>query len=178
MKDSRRWLILPLLLLLALAAPARAEEEQLPSRLFLTPIARARLEARRWHRPPPRDPLAEEGPELASDLPPLAPPPPEGRAEALPEASLTLKGVVLRSSGKQTVWLNDRSYSEGTPLPSGVTAPDWSSRQRISIIVGAPGGATLLQPGQTLNRASGETREGYKSSPPPSHQGEESDGKK
>src|SRR5690606_16535050 len=64
-------------------------------RLFYTPEERAQIdEIRRRPAPPPKVPVAEAKPE-----PPAPAPPPK---------YVTLNGVVRRSDGVNTVWLNDK----------------------------------------------------------------------
>jgi hypothetical protein len=147
------------LMALSLSAEAAASDDELAGRFFLTPLERATHEARRWQRQEPRGDLVT-APEPKTPAP--APEAPE---------NLTLKGVVLRSSGKRTIWLNNQPYSEEVPLPAGITPPQWSSRNHISVVVSEGAISIPLRPGQTLNRANGKAREGYdpKPSPPISH---------
>lgn len=80
-------------------------------------------------------------------------------AQTLEGASMSLDGVVVRSSGKRTVWINSRAQHDRA-APSGVDA-DLSNRQ--------PGRAVLrageekpadLKVGETINRATRETASG------------------
>lgn len=154
---SRQWqpaLLLGALLLCALTTGATAADDQLLARFFLTPAERAILEARRWHRPPPPVPV---GTPLRTAAEPDANPLPVME----PSETITLSGVVLRSSGKQTIWLNSRPYSENGPLPAGIKAPHWRDRNQIKVVVEGPGGRIDLKPGQTLTRATGQTQENF-----------------
>ncbi|WIM06979.1 MAG: hypothetical protein OHM77_06850 [Candidatus Nitricoxidivorans perseverans] len=80
-------------------------------------------------------------------------------AQTLEGATMTLDGVVVRSTGKRTVWINSRAQHDDD-APSGVTA-DLSARE--------PGGAILsvgeetpaqLKVGESINRATRETASG------------------
>lgn len=76
--------------------------------------------------------------------------------QTLEGASITLNGMVIRSSGKRTVWINDRAQNDNQ-TPQGVTV---NTHRR------APGQASLnlqgevttdLKVGETVNRATQET---------------------
>lgn len=124
---------LPLLpALLATAVLAQEAPPQL-GRLFLTPDARHHLERQRQLN------LQE--------------------TRSIEGSSLRLDGVVLRSSGKSTVWVNRQAQTE-RGADNGVS---------IATTPRQPGRATLtaggespaeLKVGQTLNRATRETSDG------------------
>jgi hypothetical protein len=71
-------------------------------------------------------------------------------------STMRLDGIVVRSSGKSTVWVNRQSQSEGAS-DSGVAVI--TSRQYPDRATLAPGGETPadLKVGQTINRATRET---------------------
>lgn len=77
------------------------------------------------------------------------------QARSLEGDTVRLDGVVVRSSGKSTVWINNRPQSEGT-RDSGVTAVT-SSRQpgRATVATGAESPVDL-KVGVTLNQATQE----------------------
>lgn len=140
MTRSRPFLPLLIVSLLVPGSLCRAEPtepaETPLGRLFLTPEWRAALERQR-------------------QLNILQTRHPEGD-------SVRLDGVVVRSSGKSTVWINNRAQNEGT-RDSGVTAV--TSRRQ-------PGHATVstgaeppvdLKVGVTLNQATGEKSGGLAS---------------
>jgi len=110
-------LITALLILLA-AFPSTGAEENL-GRLFFTPERRAALDRQRQQN---------------STL----------NSEALSEDQLTLSGVVRRSSGRHTAWIN------GSPIndPAGQPADPAAGRLKP--------GSPPLRVGDTLNQASGE----------------------
>lgn len=77
-------------------------------------------------------------------------------AQSLEGATMSLDGVVQRSSGKSTVWINGRSQDERDAARTGVTvrlAPKDPGRAQL-----APGedSPTQLKVGEAINRATGE----------------------
>lgn len=117
----------------AVANPSRLARESatgtlLPGRLFFTPERRQLLNRLRE-----RNSL-------------------ESRIKLEPETIVTLNGVVQRSTGKRTVWVN------GLPLTEGQELTDLQIRRvqgnRVQLL---PGNAppTELKVGQTLERGSG-----------------------
>lgn len=94
----------------------------------------------------------------------------EGSADQQLE-SLSLNGIVKRSSGKSTVWINNLAQNE-------IDFPLVSKRQTVKtrlpdfpVLVQKTGKTVILKVGQTLNIDSGEIREIYQPSivkePPP-----------
>jgi len=122
-----------LLILLALPAPRLAADEL--GRLFFTPQERAMLDAQR-HR--------EGGLAVGGD-------------------TLTINGLVTRSSGKNTVWLNGVP-SQGNPSTADIAI---TGHQGSAVRVQLPrsGQHVDVQVGQTLDTASGKVREIYERPP-------------
>lgn len=117
-----------------LAATALAQDGQPRlGRLFLAPEQRAQLERQRQR-----------------DIP---------ETRALEGGTLRLDGVVLRSSGKATVWVNGQARTEDA-TDSGLAVA--ASRRRPDRATLRPGGepAAELRVGQTLDRASREIADG------------------
>lgn len=118
------------LLGLSLLSPVWAADTPELGRLFFTPERRTALERQRTHN------IQE--------------------AQTLQGSSMSLDGVVYRSSGKVTVWINQQAQTESESARTGVSAV---------ISPKNPGGA-LLQPGEeaparmkvgeAINRATGE----------------------
>lgn len=115
---------------LALLAPAYAADDPALGRLFFTPERRVTLERQRTFN-------VQE-------------------AQALQGTTMTLDGVVYRSSGKATVWVNRQAQTEGEASRTGVSAV---------VSPGTPGSALLapgeekpaqLKVGEAVNRATGE----------------------
>lgn len=115
---------------LALLAPALTANAQELGRLFFTPERRAALERQRTLN-------VQE-------------------AQTLQGTTMSLDGVVYRSSGKATVWINNQAQAENESARTGVSA---------SISPKTPGSAVLkpgeetparLKVGEAVNRATGE----------------------
>lgn len=138
---------LPAFLLLAAmaCAPAGAAEPQL-GRLFFTPQQRAALDAGR-----------QIAAEKKSDEPPR-PARPRGPRE------IELNGIVTRSDGERTVWVNGKPYYGGAPRGVEIlTDPRQPAAARIRL----PGKrAADLRVGQRLEAGSGEVHEKYLAAPP------------
>jgi hypothetical protein len=85
--------------------------------------------------------------------------------------SLTLNGIVQRSSGKTTVWINHAVQNETGFPPGSKMQISKSRRTDFPVLVQKTGKTVTLKVGQTLNVDSGEIRENYQSSaikvPPP-----------
>lgn len=73
---------------------------------------------------------------------------------ALQDPACTLQGVVLRSSGKLAIWLNDRFYTEKN-LPAGIQVPAWKTRGKAAVEMKGNGGSFIVKPGQTLRPRAG-----------------------
>ncbi len=118
------------LLGLAVLAPARAADAQELGRLFFTPERRATLDRQRAFN------IQE--------------------ARTLQGNSMSLDGVVYRSSGKSTVWINRQAQPDGDSSRTGVGAVV-SPRTPGSALL-APGEETpaQLKVGETVNRATGK----------------------
>lgn len=82
---------------------------------------------------------------------------PSGTETYTTDHVFTLQGMVLRSSEKRTIWLNDRPYNEHE-LPSDMRVPLWSERGDMAVEVMGRGGFFTLKPGQTVRPR--ESREG------------------
>ncbi|WP_300749808.1 hypothetical protein [Janthinobacterium sp.] len=80
-----------LILILLVTMPAQAQPPQL-GRLFSSPEQRAQLDAQRYGAPPA---------DKAAPAPPPEPPP-----------AVELNGVVQRSSGQSTIWLNQTPHND------------------------------------------------------------------
>ena len=132
---------LPFLIALALAAPASLAAEPL-GRLFFTPAQRAELDAARREK---------------NRIPPAAEP---GQRAALPER-VTYDGMVRRSDGRSTVWINNRAIDDGKaagglPAASRVR-PDGSVR----LVIPESGRPIDLKVGQSVEIISGTIAEPY-----------------
>lgn len=129
-------------LLAGAALTARAQSPQL-GRLFLSPEQRAQLDAQRYGPPAP-------DPAMAAPAPPPPPPPPAPPVE--------LNGVVQRSSGRSTVWLNQEMQNE--PHNRLASGKPGTLTLRLS-----NGQVVLLKPGQRYDPASGTVSEAQEAPP-------------
>ncbi|WP_215404741.1 hypothetical protein [Janthinobacterium sp. JC611] len=133
-----------LVLCALLAGTALAVQAQPPQlgRLFLSPEQRAQLDAQRYGPPAPDPALA---------APPPPPPPP-------PAPPVELNGVVQRSSGRSTVWLNQEAQNE--PHNRLASGKPGTLTLRLS-----NGQVLLLKPGQRYDPASGTVSEAQEAPP-------------
>lgn len=126
---KRAWLIL----CCAMATLAEAQPPQL-GRLFSSPEERAQLDASRSGAPPAGAIQVQ-----------VAPPPPPP-----PAPPMELNGLVQRSSGRSTVWLNQAPQQE----PHNQVSNAGQLTLRLS-----NGQVVLLKPGQQYDPASGTVME-------------------
>jgi len=125
----RGWL--GLLLLAALSAPAAAADESL-GRLFFSPERRQALDRQRQlHQ--------------------------QDKLQTSEDATLTVNGIVTRSSGRRTAWINGVAQNEND-TDSGLSVTP-RPRDPASVVV-RPGEAPAANArvGETINRNTGETR--------------------
>lgn len=109
---------------------AWAADTEAMGRLFFTPERRLALERQRTHN--------------------------VQQAQALQGTTMSLDGVVYRSSGKSTVWINQHAQNESDARRTGVTAtlsPRDPGRALISPGEDVP---ARLKVGEAVNRATGE----------------------
>lgn len=138
----------------AAAVPPTAANSPAPTqalgRLFYTPAQRAALDDMR------RRPQAAIVPEQTTALPPA------------PEY-VTLNGIVRRSDGATTIWLNDkqvrgRESEEGLRISPARRA---STPNHVTVVVPQTGHAVDLKVGQQLEVNSGAVKERYRAPPRP-----------
>lgn len=138
---KRAWLLLALVL----AAGDAAAAERL-GRLFFTPAQRAQLDVARSQKS--RAPLASE-PEEAAPVPEV----------------VTYGGIVRRSDGKTTVWINNHPIDDGKPsarMPvTSRVRPDGSVRLEVP----QTNRSFDLNVGQSAEIQSGTIQEPYARSP-------------
>lgn len=123
-------IIAGLLTSLSLLAPAFAADVPELGRLFFTPERRTAMERQRNFN-------VQE-------------------AKTLEGTTMSLDGVVYRSSGKTTVWINQQAQSERDASRTGVAATVSPKTPGSALL--APGEETpaRLKVGETMNRATGE----------------------
>ena len=143
-------------------AAAQAPPSALPGRLFLTPAERAHLDELRRARPPQaRQPQVEEGRTETShtsiDIPP--PPPPE---------PFTMNGLVVRSRGPNTVWVDGQPVLSTQETDKGVRIDTrHTSAAGTPVTVLESGRAVRLKPGQTYVPDTNRLTERYEAPPAP-----------
>lgn len=124
------------------ALPAPAQERL--GRLFFTPAQRASLDVARSQRA--RTALATENTDQ--------------EAAPVPQ-TITYSGVLRRSDGKTTVWINNQPVhdreSAGAAAIVGRVRPDGS----VTLQVPQSGRSVILKPGQSVELLSGAVEEGY-----------------
>lgn len=118
-------------LLVAVPSPATNAEETL-GRLFFTPEYRQNLDRQRQ--------MNVQNVQQANEDP-----------------TLTINGMVTRSSGKRTAWVNGIAYTE-SEMHSGISVAP-RKRSAGEIVIRAEGVPPAdLRVGETLNKHSGQTR--------------------
>lgn len=130
-----------------LVLPSTGMAGQAMGRLFFTPEQRARMDvARQQERSIKFEVEQEES----------APPP----------ASLTLNGVITRSDGKTTLWINNKIQGD-EEMGRDVAVPGrGKSAGQISVSTPDAKRAVQLKVGQSIDMSSGQVEEGYRRSPP------------
>lgn len=77
-------------------------------------------------------------------------------AQSLEGATLSLDGVVQRSSGKATVWINGRAQDAYDAAGAGISARLTPRDPGVAQIVPGEEAPTQLKVGEEINRATGE----------------------
>jgi hypothetical protein len=73
---------------------------------------------------------------------------------------ISLNGIVRRSSGKTTVWIN-RVPQHENETPQGVTVQQGKTSKPSALLLLPSGKQVQLKTGQTFDTAKGKVREGY-----------------
>ena len=115
------------LALMVVSLPAPAQDL---GRLFFTPERREALDRQRQFKVP-------ENPEVPAD------------------PTLTINGVVTRSSGKRTVWINGAAQEDGHADSDLVVAPSRGNPSQV-LVQPEDGPTTRVGVGNTVNRNTGE----------------------
>jgi hypothetical protein len=127
----------------ATSVPAPAQERL--GRLFFTPAQRASLDVARSQRARTALATDEKTDQEATPVP----------------QTITYSGVLRRSDGKTTVWINNQPVhdreSAGAAAIVGRVRPDGS----VTLQVPQTGRSVILKPGQSVELLSGAVEEGY-----------------
>ena len=136
--------LLALIILMAGVGTAAGAEF---GRMFFTPAQRAALDSFRK--------LNIESAAVSEDDrdKDLVVPPPTG-----PE-HMSVSGVIRRSDGKNTVWINNRAVDAGQP--GGVKVAPGKNDNRVNLTAPQSGRSFELKVGQTVEILSGTIEEGY-----------------
>ena len=129
-------------ILLMLYASAAAADL---GRMFFTPAQRETLDNARK-----QNIRIEVGSDNDRQAPPVAAPVPH---------NVSVNGMVRRSDGKSTVWLNNRAVAE--PQAGGINAVPGKTDNRVQLTVPESGRSVDLKVGQTVEIVSGAIQEGY-----------------
>lgn len=125
MKPLPAWLLVPVALM---SIPGTAGSEPL-GRLFLTPERRAVLERQR---------------QLNIQA-----------AQTLEGSTMSLDGIVVRSSGRSTVWINQRPQTERS-LGTGVTTVVTPGNPQRAVLTAGEETPASLKVGESINRGTRE----------------------
>ncbi|MEI8161818.1 MAG: hypothetical protein WCI19_01625 [Betaproteobacteria bacterium] len=118
------------LLSLVTLVPAHAADAAELGRLFFTPERRASLERQRTFN-------VQE-------------------AQTLQGTTLSLDGVVHRSGGKATVWINRQAQTESEGARTGVSAVTSPATPGSALLAPGDESPSKLKVGEAINRTSGE----------------------
>lgn len=126
----------------ATSVPAPAQERL--GRLFFTPAQRASLDVARSQRA--RATLStEKTDEEAAPVP----------------QTITYGGVLRRSDGKTTVWINNQAVKEREPASGGAIVSRVRPDGSVTLQMPQSGRSVILKPGQSIELLSGAVEEGY-----------------
>lgn len=132
---------------LLLLPPLGMAAEQTMGRLFFTPEQRARMNVARQQ---------ERSIKIEADT---------QRDNEPPAANITLNGVITRSDGKTTVWINNKEQS-GEKAGVGIALPGRGKPVgQVSVITSEARRAVPLKVGQSVDVTSGKVEEAYRRSP-------------
>ena len=143
MGDASLKRLIVLFALVGATAPVAAQPANPPGRLFFTPDQRASLDRARAQRA--RTTLSTENTE--QDAAPVS-------------QTIIYGGVVRRSDGKSTAWLNNQPVYDREQFGGAIVGrvrPDGS----VTLQVPQSGRSVSLKPGQSVELLSGAVEEGY-----------------
>ena len=121
------------LVVLGLLVPAAAGAQQTLGRLFFTPEQRETLDGRKKVPANPSAPIS------------ISP-------------TTRLDGVVIRSHGKSTIWMDGNALPDGV-RPEGLRVRRGDDPTRVRVGVGDEGRLTTVRVGQQVDRVSGEIKD-------------------
>lgn len=151
----------PFLCFLFMLLISQSSLAQFQGKIFTTPEERAYLDALR------QDFLKktqEQGFDIDEAGPPPLPETAEEQTENTTPIEYTLGGILTRSDGSRTVWLNNQPVAENN-LPSNMRLVVDGPLVVLRVAVGTS--TFQIKPGQTLNASTGEIQEAYQRAPSP-----------
>jgi hypothetical protein len=128
--------------------PAEAAQQESMGRLFFTPAQRSSLDIARSQRA--RTTLGTE----SSEQQPVQ-----------QEQTISYGGMVRRSDGKSTVWINGRPVTEQETASGATAVGRVGADGSVSLQVPQTGRRVELKPGQSVELLSGAIEEGYTRKP-------------
>jgi hypothetical protein len=144
--NARAW---TLAVAFAAAAGTAAAQDKL-GRLFFTPAERAALDAQR---------------KLASEMANRPVRKDADSPKAPPPKMVTLNGVLRRSDGETTIWVNGQAVHER--FRDVDVMPGSISREAVAVQLPGSGRRVKLKVGQSVDSATGVVEENYRRSPEP-----------
>lgn len=133
----------------AVSGTVLAEEAKL-GRLFFTPAERAALDTQR---------------KLAGEMANRPVRKDSGAPKAAPPKMLTLNGVLRRSDGETTIWVNGQAVHER--FRDVDVMPGSISREAVAVQLPGSGRRVRLKVGQSMDSLTGVVEENYRRSPEP-----------
>jgi len=129
---------------------AAADTAQVPGRLFTTPEERAMLDRLRAGRPDPKPPETEQASSGTGTV-------------AGPAKPVRIDGVVRRSRGPSTVWVDGEALQAGGRTADGVQVRP-ASKVPGAVYLKVPNGerAVRLKPGQRYDPSRGVVTEAFR----------------
>jgi hypothetical protein len=127
----------------ATSVPAPAQERL--GRLFFTPAQRASLDVARSQRARTALATDEKTDQEATPVP----------------QTITYSGVLRRSDGKTTVWINNQPVHDRQPAGGGTIVGRVRPDGSVTLQVPQSGRSVILKPGQSVELLSGAVEEGY-----------------
>jgi hypothetical protein len=131
------------------AAAQQAQQQEELGRLFFTPAQRSSLDIARSQRA--RTTLATERTEEQQVVP--------------QEQTITYGGMIRRSDGQSTVWINGKPVTEREAVAGTTVVGRVSADGSVSLQNPQSGRTVSLKPGQSLELLSGTIEEGYTRKP-------------
>ncbi|MBM3394135.1 MAG: hypothetical protein FJY37_05800 [Betaproteobacteria bacterium] len=159
LRASKAWIFAVTLIALPPIAQANTDTY---GRVFFTPRDRVLLDdARRRKVSNVAKPVTQRRVAIAAPQAEEPPPPPR------PSGNVTLNGIVRRSDGESTIWVNGVAMPADAQTGKVQVAPTTSQSGVIAIPNADSGGRVELKVGQKLDLSSGNVSERYANRPSP-----------